>query len=115
MKAIPTLYTLETPIRFVAFAHHCIWVEQVNKKLQEGFECAIYYEPYTNVVYPYTLEAIFIEVLVGQTGYNISGFAVFPDRDRREIKISEWHSDYAKAKQVAINWILAARELVTLH
>lgn len=112
---IPILYTFESQIRSVAFAHHAIMVEQANKQLQEGFECAIYYEPYANNIYPDTLDAIFLEILAGQTGYNIAGFAVFPDRERREIKINEWYSDYAKAKQVAINWILAARELVFTH
>ncbi|SMC76254.1 hypothetical protein [Sporomusa malonica] len=112
---IPTLYTLENPIRPVAFTHHYVWVEQVNKNLQESFECAIYYEPYTNFVHPYTLDAIFVEILASPEGYHISGFAVFPDLERREIKISEYHTDYPKAKQVAMKWLEAVRKLIIPH
>ncbi|HWR42977.1 hypothetical protein [Sporomusa sp.] len=115
LSRIPTLYTFETPIRPVAFTNHCVWVEQVNKCLQEGFECAIYYEPYTNFENPYTLDAIYIEILAKQKRYCISGFGVIPDRERHEIKISEQYTEYAKAKQVAINWLLATREIIMLH
>lgn len=110
-----TVHTIEPSIRTVAFSHHAVWVEQANKNMQEGFECAIYYEPYANLVYPDTLDAIMVEITAGQTGYYISGFAVIPDGGREEIKISEWYLDYAKAKQVASTWIIATRKLLLLY
>ncbi|MDF2873721.1 MAG: hypothetical protein K0R22_404 [Sporomusa sp.] len=109
---IPTLHTFENPIRPVAFANHCVWVEQVNKSLQDGFECAIYYEPYTNFEHPYTVDAIYMEISYSQNRYSISGFGVIPDSERGEIKISEKYADYAEAKQAAIKWILATREFI---
>ena len=83
--------------------------------MREGFECAIYYEPYANLVYPDTLDAMMVEITAGQTGYHISGFAVIPDGEREEIKINIWYSNYAKAKQAADRWIIATRKLVMLH
>ncbi|WP_434133136.1 hypothetical protein KIAC18_001052 [Sporomusa sphaeroides] len=112
---ISTLYTIEPSIRNVAFSHHSLWVEQANKNIREGFECAIYYEPYANLVYPDTLDAMMVEITAGQTGYHISGFAVIPDGEREEIKINIWYSNYAKAKQAADRWIIATRKLVMLH
>ena len=113
---ISTLYTIEPSIRNVAFSHHALWVEQTNKNMQEGFECAIYYEPYANLVYPDTLDAMMVEITAGQTGYYISGFAVIPDGEREEIKLNRtWYLDYAKAKRAADNWIIVTRKLVMLH
>lgn len=109
---IPILYTHENPIRPVAFSHHCIWVEQINKKLEDRFECAIYYEPYANLVYPDTLDAIFVEISASPEGYHFFGFAVFPDQERREIKINECHKDYPKAKQAALKWLGVVRRLI---
>lgn len=108
---IPTLYTIETPIRSVAYANHCVWVEQVRKNLQEGCECAIYYEPYANRETPCTLDAIYIEIVTNQKGYNVDGFAIIPDMERQEIKINEWHTNYANAKQAANNWLWTVHEL----
>ncbi|MBP2663472.1 MAG: hypothetical protein H6Q71_1420 [Firmicutes bacterium] len=112
VSRIPTLHTFENPIRSVVWANHCIWVEQVNKRLEDDFECAMYYEPYSNLVYPDTVDAIFVEISVNQKKYHVSGFAVVPDEEREEIKINEGYTDYNTAKQVAVHWLLEARKFI---
>lgn len=106
---IPTLYTFANPLRDIALANHCVWVEQADKSRQEGQECAIYYEPYTNHVHPFTVDAIYIAISYSQNSYLFSGFGVIPDKERQEIKINEQYEHYADAKQAAIKWLLATR------
>lgn len=113
--SIPTLYAIETNIRSIAFSHHAVWVEKAKKNRREGLVCAIYYEPYTNRVYPDTLDAIFVEIIDKQTGYYISGFAIIPEAAREEIKIHEWHYDYVEAKQAANRWIISVHKLVSKY
>ncbi|XER12769.1 hypothetical protein SATMO3_29980 [Sporomusa aerivorans] len=112
---IPTLYTIVTPIRSVAFANHCVWVEKMKKDLYTGSECAIYYEPYPNQVYPFTVDAIFVEIVVTRTSYTVAGFAVFPDKSRREMRIEERHSNYRDAKHSANQWVLSVREAFNIN
>ena len=106
---IPMLYTFESPLRDIALANHCVWVEQADKSRQEGQECAIYYEPYTNLAHPFTLDAIYIAISYSQNRYLISGFGIIPDSERQELNIKEQYENYVDAKQAAIKWLLATR------
>ena len=111
---IPTIYTFVTPIRSVAFSNHCVWVEQSKKDLAAGEECAIYYEPYPNCVFPATLDAIMIEISAQVTGYKVAGFAVIPDQERRELHIDQWHATFEEAKLAATNWLLSVGEFINM-
>lgn len=114
LSDIPTIYTFVTPIRSVAFSNHCVWVEQIKKNLAAGEECAIYYEPYPNRVYPATLDAIMIEISVQVTGYKVAGFAVIPDQERRELHLDQWHANFEDAKLAATNWLLSVGNFIDM-
>lgn len=112
---IPTLHTFENPIRTVAWANQGIWVEQVQKPQEDDFECAMYYKPYTNQVYPETVDAIFVEITFSHNRYHVSGFAVIPDEERAEIRIDEYHTNYSAAKQNALFWLQESQKFVVLQ
>ena len=109
---IPILYTFETPIQNVAFSRHGVWVEQKHKPFQEGSDCAIYYEPYTNLVHTSILDAIFLKIYASGGEYHIQGFATFPGMDREEIKIDRQYVNYYIARVAAFEWLLAARDKI---
>ena len=112
---IPTLYTLVTPIRSIAYANQCVWVEKIKKDSNKGSECAIYYEPYPNREYPFTVDAIFVEIVADLTSYTVSGFAVYPDKSRRELRIEERYSDFVAAKHSASQWVLSVHKLININ
>ncbi len=105
--------TIEYPTRNVAYCNHGIWIEQVAIDNQADFECAVYYEHYENSVYSGVVDAIYIDIISCGSGvYRVNGYAVRPDADRHEIKVSEWHNSYKEAKEAALNWLHKAKQFL---
>lgn len=87
---VKVMRTAEYPTRNVAYANHGVWVEQTIISGQQGLECAAYYEPYENTAYNGVVDAIYIDITVCCDGiYCVNGYAVRPDVQRHEIKVSE--------------------------
>jgi len=107
--------TSEYPTRNVAYCNQGIWIEQIDIGDQTGFECAVYYDPYENSVYSGVVDAIYIDIISCGSGvYCVNGYAVRPDADRHEIKISQWHNSYQEAKEAAFIWLHEAKKFVII-
>lgn len=112
----PFLQTAEYPLRDVAFAHHGVWVEQLEPQDTHDYEWAIYYEPYQNSVYTHTMDAIFLEITFqntpGQTSFLVSGYAVRPDEHRCELRLKQECGSYNEAKRLSLHWIAKAHQFI---
>ncbi|HEY3426541.1 MAG TPA: hypothetical protein VGL27_17230 [Negativicutes bacterium] len=110
---IASIVTSQYPIRDVALANHGVWIEHEQPQCVEGFEYAIYYEPYQNIVFPEVLDAISIEILFHDNEFLFSGYATRPDNDRNEFKITKTFTSYQDAKRTAIHWLPKAHKFIT--
>lgn len=114
----PFLQTTEYPLRDVAFAHHGIWVEQLEPQKLHDYEWAIYYEPYQNSIYTNTMDAIFLEISFqnrpDQISFLVTGYAVRPDEQRTELRLKEECRSYNEAKRLSLNWLAKAHQFIQI-